>query len=244
MGSMHTYGDPERFADVPDTLATELQELDRHPEPISYIPLVLAGSVGNQRLFAAIGESGGGSVKTAALVAIPSCRASGTSPGTGSGPASKPFCGCNTVRRGCRAFAHHDEMGTAVPSAHYVGAYGDILGHDDGKTTLLRRTLYPDTHGDTPGHSDRETTLLRHSHSLIRIWLGTVTKPPGPFARHLISPLANTFLPCTTPGQSACGPVVLRLPRNGRPPSRGGRMSGFLSAVPGSVGCPKMPGYR
>nr|WP_294554572.1 2-hydroxyacyl-CoA dehydratase family protein [uncultured Rhodopila sp.] len=60
MGANHMFGDPERFGAVLDTLIAELEELDRHPEPAKYIPLVLAGSVGNQRLFQAIEESGGG----------------------------------------------------------------------------------------------------------------------------------------------------------------------------------------
>jgi benzoyl-CoA reductase/2-hydroxyglutaryl-CoA dehydratase subunit BcrC/BadD/HgdB len=60
MGAMHMFGDPEQFGTVLDTLIAELRELDRHPEPANYIPLVLAGSVGNQRLFQAIEESGGG----------------------------------------------------------------------------------------------------------------------------------------------------------------------------------------
>jgi benzoyl-CoA reductase/2-hydroxyglutaryl-CoA dehydratase subunit BcrC/BadD/HgdB len=60
MGAMHMFGNPEGFGAVLDTLIAELRELDRHPEPTNYIPLILAGSVGNQRLFEAIEESGGG----------------------------------------------------------------------------------------------------------------------------------------------------------------------------------------
>nr|WP_294509824.1 2-hydroxyacyl-CoA dehydratase family protein [uncultured Rhodopila sp.] len=60
MGAMHMFGNPEQFGIVLDTLIAELRALDRHPEPANYIPLVLAGSVGNQRLFQAIEESGGG----------------------------------------------------------------------------------------------------------------------------------------------------------------------------------------
>ena len=62
LGSMHMFGAPERFAEVLDTLAEELEELDHYPETADYIPLVLAGSVGNQRLFEAIEEAGGGIV--------------------------------------------------------------------------------------------------------------------------------------------------------------------------------------
>jgi benzoyl-CoA reductase/2-hydroxyglutaryl-CoA dehydratase subunit BcrC/BadD/HgdB len=60
MGSMHMFGDPDRFGDVLDRLSAELEELDQYPESTPFIPLVLAGSVGNQRLFQAIEESGGG----------------------------------------------------------------------------------------------------------------------------------------------------------------------------------------
>ncbi len=59
MGANHMFGAPEKFADVLDTLAAELEALDEHPLPSTYIPVVLAGSVGNQRLFDAIEESGG-----------------------------------------------------------------------------------------------------------------------------------------------------------------------------------------
>jgi benzoyl-CoA reductase/2-hydroxyglutaryl-CoA dehydratase subunit BcrC/BadD/HgdB len=60
LGSMHAFGHIDRFSEVLDTLADELEELDRSPETATYIPLVLAGSVGNQRLFEAIEEAGGG----------------------------------------------------------------------------------------------------------------------------------------------------------------------------------------
>jgi benzoyl-CoA reductase/2-hydroxyglutaryl-CoA dehydratase subunit BcrC/BadD/HgdB len=60
MGANHMFGQPERFGEILDTLATELEERDKFDEPTSFIPLVLAGSVGNQRLFEAIEESGGG----------------------------------------------------------------------------------------------------------------------------------------------------------------------------------------
>ena len=59
MGSMHNFGDPERFGDVLDTLIAELEDLETRPLHSSYIPLVLAGSVGNQRLFEVIEESNG-----------------------------------------------------------------------------------------------------------------------------------------------------------------------------------------
>jgi benzoyl-CoA reductase/2-hydroxyglutaryl-CoA dehydratase subunit BcrC/BadD/HgdB len=59
MGSMHSFGDPERFGDVLDTLIAELEDLETRPLSSSYIPLVLAGSVGNQRLFEVIEESNG-----------------------------------------------------------------------------------------------------------------------------------------------------------------------------------------
>ncbi len=59
MGANHMFGAPEAYADVLDTLAAELEQLDEHPLPSTAIPLVLAGSVGNQRLFDAIEESGG-----------------------------------------------------------------------------------------------------------------------------------------------------------------------------------------
>jgi benzoyl-CoA reductase/2-hydroxyglutaryl-CoA dehydratase subunit BcrC/BadD/HgdB len=60
LGSMHGFGDAERFIEVLDTLAEELTALDGVAETTAYIPLVLAGSVGNQRLFEAIEEAGGG----------------------------------------------------------------------------------------------------------------------------------------------------------------------------------------
>ena len=61
MGSMHSYGNPEAFSAVLDTLIGELEELDNDPAPLppTYIPLVLAGSVGNLLLFQAIEESNG-----------------------------------------------------------------------------------------------------------------------------------------------------------------------------------------
>jgi benzoyl-CoA reductase/2-hydroxyglutaryl-CoA dehydratase subunit BcrC/BadD/HgdB len=59
MGSMHSFGDPDRFGAVLDTLIAELEDLETRPLHSSYIPLVLAGSVGNQRLFEVIEESNG-----------------------------------------------------------------------------------------------------------------------------------------------------------------------------------------
>ena len=59
MGSIHGYGDPERFGEVVDTLIAELEELEAAPLQSSYIPLVVAGGVGNRRLFEAIEESNG-----------------------------------------------------------------------------------------------------------------------------------------------------------------------------------------
>jgi benzoyl-CoA reductase/2-hydroxyglutaryl-CoA dehydratase subunit BcrC/BadD/HgdB len=61
MGGMHNYGNPEAFSAVIDTLIGELEDLENDPRPApqSYIPLVLAGSVGNVRLFQAIEESNG-----------------------------------------------------------------------------------------------------------------------------------------------------------------------------------------
>lgn len=61
MGAMHGYGDLEAFADVLDLLIGELEEIGE-PDAAAladHIPLVLAGSVGNVRLFQAIEESNG-----------------------------------------------------------------------------------------------------------------------------------------------------------------------------------------
>ena len=59
MGSLHGYGDLEAFDAVLDTLIAELEELDAEPLDTSYIPLVVAGGVGNKRLWEAIEESNG-----------------------------------------------------------------------------------------------------------------------------------------------------------------------------------------
>jgi benzoyl-CoA reductase/2-hydroxyglutaryl-CoA dehydratase subunit BcrC/BadD/HgdB len=58
MGAMHFFGDPEAFADALDELIAELEDLEEDANP-SYIPIVLAGSVGNVRIFEAIEETNG-----------------------------------------------------------------------------------------------------------------------------------------------------------------------------------------
>ncbi|CAH2598768.1 2-hydroxyacyl-CoA dehydratase [Rhodovastum atsumiense] len=59
MGAMHSYGDLDAFGAVLDQLIAELEELEINKLPSSYIPLVVAGSIGNQRIFDAIEESNG-----------------------------------------------------------------------------------------------------------------------------------------------------------------------------------------
>lgn len=59
MGAMHSFGDPEAFCVALDLLIGELEEREDDPRPESFIPLVLAGAVGNLRLFQAIEESDG-----------------------------------------------------------------------------------------------------------------------------------------------------------------------------------------
>ncbi|ALK09851.1 2-hydroxyacyl-CoA dehydratase family protein [Blastochloris viridis] len=59
MGAMHGFGDLEAFGAVLDTLIAELEDLDDEPEAPTYIPVVLAGSVGNVQIFQAIEESNG-----------------------------------------------------------------------------------------------------------------------------------------------------------------------------------------
>jgi len=67
MGSMHGYGDLEQFGVVLDTLIAELGELDEVPLHESYIPLVVAGGVGNRRLWETIEESNGAVVSWVVL---------------------------------------------------------------------------------------------------------------------------------------------------------------------------------
>ncbi|CAH2602734.1 2-hydroxyacyl-CoA dehydratase [Rhodovastum atsumiense] len=59
MGSMHGYGDLDAFGAALDLLIGELEALEPLPLPPSYIPLVIAGGVGNQRILDAIEESHG-----------------------------------------------------------------------------------------------------------------------------------------------------------------------------------------
>jgi benzoyl-CoA reductase/2-hydroxyglutaryl-CoA dehydratase subunit BcrC/BadD/HgdB len=59
MGSMHGYGDPEAFGKALDSLTAELEALEVKPLDSHYIPLVVAGGVGNKRLLEAIEESNG-----------------------------------------------------------------------------------------------------------------------------------------------------------------------------------------
>lgn len=61
MGAMHGYGDLESFGAVLDTLVAELEALDARGDalPPGCIPVVLAGAVGNLRIFQAIEESNG-----------------------------------------------------------------------------------------------------------------------------------------------------------------------------------------
>ncbi len=59
MGAMHSFGDPEAFCAALDLLIGELEEREDDPPPQSFIPLVLAGAVGNLRLLQAIEESDG-----------------------------------------------------------------------------------------------------------------------------------------------------------------------------------------
>jgi benzoyl-CoA reductase/2-hydroxyglutaryl-CoA dehydratase subunit BcrC/BadD/HgdB len=59
MGSMHGYGNPEKFGEALDLLIAELEALEVKPLDHAYIPLVVAGGVGNRRLLQAIEESNG-----------------------------------------------------------------------------------------------------------------------------------------------------------------------------------------
>jgi benzoyl-CoA reductase/2-hydroxyglutaryl-CoA dehydratase subunit BcrC/BadD/HgdB len=59
MGSMHGYGDLEAFGKAVDSLIAELEALEVKPLDSAYIPLVVAGGVGNRRLLEAIEESNG-----------------------------------------------------------------------------------------------------------------------------------------------------------------------------------------
>jgi benzoyl-CoA reductase/2-hydroxyglutaryl-CoA dehydratase subunit BcrC/BadD/HgdB len=59
MGSMHGFGDLDAFGAALDLLIAELEALVPAPLPPSYIPLVIAGGVGNQRILDAIEESNG-----------------------------------------------------------------------------------------------------------------------------------------------------------------------------------------
>lgn len=67
MGSLHGYGNLDQFNTVLDTLIAELEELEAVPLDTSYIPLVVAGGVGNRRLFEAIEESNGAIVSWVVL---------------------------------------------------------------------------------------------------------------------------------------------------------------------------------
>ncbi len=67
MGSLHGYGDPQRFDAVLDTLIAELEELETLPLDSGYIPLVVAGGVGNRRLLETIEESNGAIVSWVVL---------------------------------------------------------------------------------------------------------------------------------------------------------------------------------
>ncbi|WP_109121350.1 2-hydroxyacyl-CoA dehydratase family protein [Azospirillum sp. TSO22-1] len=63
VGSLHQFGKPQRFIQAMDLLIEELEAIDAlGPEPLTYIPIVLAGSVGNVKLFEAIEESNAGIV--------------------------------------------------------------------------------------------------------------------------------------------------------------------------------------
>lgn len=59
MGAMHGFGDLDAFGDVLDALIAELEDLEDEPETTDYVPIVLAGSVGNIQIFNAIEESNG-----------------------------------------------------------------------------------------------------------------------------------------------------------------------------------------
>jgi benzoyl-CoA reductase/2-hydroxyglutaryl-CoA dehydratase subunit BcrC/BadD/HgdB len=63
LGSVHYYGNPEKFDGILDRLTEELQEAGKAPPERPYVPLVLAGLiggiVGGSRLLEAIEESNG-----------------------------------------------------------------------------------------------------------------------------------------------------------------------------------------
>jgi benzoyl-CoA reductase/2-hydroxyglutaryl-CoA dehydratase subunit BcrC/BadD/HgdB len=59
MGSMHGYGDLDAFGAALDLLIAELEGLEESALPSHYIPLVVAGGIGNQRIIDAIEESNG-----------------------------------------------------------------------------------------------------------------------------------------------------------------------------------------
>jgi len=59
LGSFHYFGQPEKFIKILDDLIEELEEIALTPEPPTYVPLVIAGFIGNERLFQAIEESNG-----------------------------------------------------------------------------------------------------------------------------------------------------------------------------------------
>src|SRR5918912_428130 len=76
-------------------------------------------------------------------VATPSCRVPGTSPGTGSGPASTPGGVETAERRGWWTCAHHDDQGR-LPARPNLSAVrcSMIAGYDDPDADKARATVH------------------------------------------------------------------------------------------------------
>src|SRR5690242_13392964 len=86
----------------------------------------------------------------------------------GAGPPSTPFRGFGTARRGCRACARHDGVGTTVPPTPQVGAHGwqpvvaaSPRWRQAGKRMTFHESLSCDCEIKLPYHGAR----VMHNHA-------------------------------------------------------------------------------